>query len=154
MSWRAAIARILVAEEFEALEKQKQELEYAVNNRVAEVLLKMDPWEPLLKKYNVIFSEEWKHPEDNLDAPSQIRLFMWAYQMEGEASFIHLTNWIRNTQGNNTLRRGSHEREWDYGRASIATITLFVDEVSRLASHYRDILASKGMTFDEHLPVE
>lgn len=149
------IARWLAPEEFAALEKQKAELEQAVNGRVADILFKMDPFEPLMKKYNVIFSEEWDKPEDKLNDQSRLTLFMWAYGVKKDPSFIHLTDWIRNTQGNATLRKAAQNDEWFYGRAAIATITLFVSEVGRLASHYEKILAERnGAGFDQGLVTE
>lgn len=148
------IARFLAPQVFEALEKQKQELEFVVNNRVADALFKMDPFEPLMKKYNVVFSEEWERPEERLDEISQIRMYTWAYGVETDPSFRHIMNWFRNTQGNATLQKGKHHDEWLYGRAAVSTITLLVREVGRLASRYRDIMTEKGHEFDEHLPVE
>lgn len=148
------IARFLAPEDYEAIAKERSAIDLAVNNRVADVLFKMDPFEPLLKKYNVIFSEEWTHPEDKLDYPSQLRLYMWAYGMEKDPNFLHLTEWIQNTQGNNTLRKASHHDEWLYGRAALATITLFVEEVGRLASRYREVIANKDRPFDVSLAVE
>lgn len=133
---------------------QVRNFDYEVSSRVAEIILKMDPFEPLMKKYNVIFSEEWEKPEENLDAPSQIRLFMWAYGIETDPSFRHLTDWIRNTQGNATLQKATHNDEWFYGRAAVATISLLVREVGRLASRYRDIKERKDDGFNEHLAVE
>lgn len=153
MIFTERIARFLAPHVFEALEKQKQELDLTVNNRVADVLFKMDPFEPLMKKYNVIFSKEWERPEDSLDDVSQLRLFMWAYGVEQDPSFKHVMDWIRNTQGNATLRKGGQEEQWLYGRAAVATITLLVREIGRLSTHYRERMR-KGEGFDEHLPVE
>lgn len=153
MIFSERIARFLAPHVFEALEKQRQEMEMAVNNRVADALFKMDPFEPVMKKFNVIFSELWEKPEERLDQMSQIQMFMWAYGIERDASFKYLVDWIRNTQGNATLQKGSNHDEWLYGRAAVATITLLVREIGRLASRYRDI-RERDAGFDEHLPVE
>lgn len=143
----------LAREELAALEKQKAELEMRVNQRVADVIAQMDPFEPVLRKYNVIFSEEYTHPESKLSEQSQLQFFMWASAQKQDPYFGHLMDWIRNTQGNATLRQASNDREWDYGRAAIATITLLIGEVGRLASRYEDILARRDQGFNENLPV-
>lgn len=153
MKFGERVARLLSPDVFEALEKQGEELEFTVNNRVADALFKMDPFEPFLKKYNVIFSEEWDRPEDRLDQISRIRLFTWAYGIEKDPSFLHLTNWIMNTQGNATLRKGKTDPEWFFGRSAIVTIALLVEEVGRLASYYREMIG-KPEEFNEHLAVE
>lgn len=158
---RHTIARWILSEREQELEDYEIELlarekkmDYEINNRVAELALKIDPIEIFLKKYNVVFSKEYPHPEDRLDAVSQLRMYMWAYGMVNEPSFKYLTNWIINTQGNATLRKGKTDAEWFFGRSAVVTIGLFVDEVGRLASHYRDILNRSQETFDENLPVE
>lgn len=127
---------------------RKQQIEDIINGRVAEIITQMDPFEPLMRKYHGIFSEQYTRPEDKLDEPSRIRLFMWAYGVEKEASFKHLVDWIANTQGNATIRKASNDHEWFYGRASLAVTLLLTEEVSRLASHYRAILAKRDKEFD------
>lgn len=138
----------------ELLEREKS-IDNEVNDRVATILAKMDPFEPLLRKYNLVFSQEYDHPEDRLDEQSQLRMFMWAHGIEEDPSFRFLTDWIRNTQGNATVRKSSTDQQWFFGRAMVASISLFVDEVSRLSSRYKDILAERdGQGFDPHLPTE
>ena len=154
MTVRARIARFLAPSEFEELEKQKQLVDERVNQRVADFLLKMDPFEPLMRKYNVIFSDEWTHPEDKLADRDRLGLFMWAYAANKDPHFVHVMDWIRNTQGNNTLRKGKHADEWLYGRASIATITLLIEEVGRLASKYEEYVSNRDAEFDKNLVVE
>ncbi len=134
-------------------QKRERDFEMLVNNRVADIVMKMDPWEPLLKKYNIVFSDEWQRPEDNLDAQSQHILFQWAYGIKNDTSFNHLINYFLNTQGNNTVRRASNDNEWFFGRAAIATLLLFREELGRLGSHYEERL-TKGQTFDKNLAVE
>lgn len=158
---RHAVARWLSPEREQELEdyeiellKREKDMDLEINNRVAEITLKMDPFEPFLKKHNVIFGRDWIHPEDNLDSVSQLRMFMWAYGMIDEPSFKYITNWIINTQGNNTLRKAQSDAEWFYGRSAIVTIGLFVDEVGRLASRYKEIRAREENRFDENLTVE
>lgn len=145
---------ILFASEFADLQKQREGLEMEVNRRVADYLAKMDPFEPLLRKYNVIFSEEYDKPEANLNSQSQFQMFSWAYAQVTDPSYRHLMNWLRNKQGNATLQKGTHDGHYLYGRAAVATITLLVEEVSRLASRYKDIMAEKTGEFDRNLPVD
>lgn len=149
MNWRHGVARLLAPEEFAMLDKKIADADLAVNQRVAEILLKMDPLEPFLKDHNVIFSKEWQRPEDRLDDQSKLRLLSWAYSTVKDPSFIHITDFVRNTQGNNTLRKASNPREWDFGRSAIITIDLFVKEIQRLSSRYEEIFSSKEEYFDE-----
>jgi len=155
MSWKSNIARLLAPEEFVELEKQKANIDLAVNQRVADVLFKMDPFEPLLKKYSVVFPDKWEErkPEDDLDTMGAVRLFMWAYGTRNDPNFKHLIDWLRNQQGNNTLRKAKNENEWFFGRAAVATLTLFVEEVGRLSSKYEEIMSRRDQSFDAHLPV-
>lgn len=153
MSWRTNIAKLIAPEVFNELAEKKENLDERVNQRVADVLLKMDPFEPLMRKYNVVFSEEWQHPEDKLDHMGKLSLVMWAHGLKKDPNFKHLVDWIRNTQGNNTIRVAKNDHEWLYGRAAIATITLLVDEIGRLSSRYEDMIEQRDSNFDAHLPV-
>lgn len=151
---RERVARFLSPDVFEELEEREKNIDIVVNNRVADVLSKMDPFEPLFKKYHIVFSKEYSHPEENLDQQSQIRLFMWAYGIVNDPSFLHVINFFRNTQGNATLRKAKTDAEWFYGRASLATLTLFLEEIQRLASHYENLLAQKDSSFDSQVVVD
>lgn len=154
MSWRKSIARLLAPEEFVELEQKKANLDMQVNQRVADVLFRMDPFEPLLNKYNVVFPDKWEvKPEDDLDTMGAVRMFMWAYGTRSDPNFLHLVDWLRNQQGNNTLRKAKNDNEWFFGRAAVATITLFVDEIGRLSSKYEEMMASRDKSFDANLPV-
>lgn len=160
-SLRQKVAMWLAPEYELSLNKQRKELVakeaelvLEVNRRVADIVAKMDPFEPFFKKYHVVFSKEWAKPEDKLDTQSQLRLFQWAYGIDADPSFRYLVDWIRNTQGNATLRKAKNDNEWFYGRAAVVVVTLLVDEVTRLASHYRELMAKRGDSFDPHLPVE
>jgi hypothetical protein len=164
MKFSERLARFLIPQEYQRLQSAIQAAESAITDaenrieqgtrqRVAEIILKMDPFEPLMKKCNVIFSEEWEHPEDKLDSQSQLRLFMWAYGQKDDPSFNYLMSWIQNTQGNATIRKSTNEKEWFFGRACLAVMTLFVREVGRLSSHYEDLMRRREQSFDENLPV-
>ena len=155
--FRHSIAAWIAPERAQALRVYGEKLakaEEIINQRVAMALMQMDPFEPFMKKYHGIFSKEYERVEDKLDEPSQIHLFTWAYGIKDSPEFKYLTDWILNTQGNNTVRRAKTEFEWFYGRAAIATIMLFIDEVSRLASKYQDILARKDQEFNSNVTVE
>lgn len=138
----------------ELFEKEK-DIEMRVNIRVADIIMKMDPWEPLLKKYNVVFSQEYEKPEDNLNPQSQIAFFMWAHGIAEDPHFKHLMEWYVNKQGNNTLRKGTNDNEWFFGRAVVATISLLVREVGRLSARYSEVLENrKPKGFNDKLAVE
>lgn len=135
------------------VDRKMLEVDSVANQRVADILSKMDPFEPFFKKYHVIFSTEYERVEDKLNEQSRIQLFQWAYGLHRDPSFIHLVDWIRNTQGNATLRKARNDNEWFYGRAAVTVMTSFVDEVGRLSSRYEELLA-KDHPFDPSLPVE
>lgn len=165
---RFAIARFIAPEyedtnydEWHEIKKREKILAYKerevderVNQRVADFLLTMDPFEPLLKKYHVIFSEDYPRPEDKLAPQSQFEFLRWAFYLEQEVHFKYLNDWIRNVQGNATLRQAKNDPEWFFGRAMLACVTLYIREVSRLSSRYKDILAKRDGSFDAFLPVE
>lgn len=151
---RRMIALWICREYIHALDTRERFIEAEVSGRVAEFISKMDPWEPLMRKYNVVFSEDYQHAEDKLNEQGRLGLFMWAHTQENDIHFKHVIDFLRNTQGNATLRKASHPDEWLYGRAAIATLTLLVREIGRLSSHYKDIMARRDIDYDRHLPVE
>lgn len=136
--------------------KKTKEAELSANRRYAEYVAKMDPFEMILKKYNGIFSEEFEHPEERLDAPGRFRMMMWGYQQKTDPAFKHMIEWIMNSAGNETMKRApiSNERT-QYGRAQIANMVLLRDEVGRLASLYEEELEKhKPQDFDTGVAVE
>lgn len=148
IQWEKATA------EFDRVALLEKEVALRVNQRVADVLSTMDPFEPLLRKYHVIFSPEYPRPEDKLSAKSQYDFFVWAHFLEQDPNFKFLNDWIRNLQGNATVRQAKNSDEWFMGRAILATVTLYIREVSRLASRYKDIIAKRDGSFDAFLPVD
>lgn len=162
MRWKQIIARVLCWKEFQALEQQKIELEnervemqLRVNQRVADVLFKMDPLEPILKKYHIVFPAKWEDdkPEQKLDSMGAMRLFMWAYGTRSDPNFLYIIDWIRTQQGNKTLRKAQNTDEWFFGRAAVATMTLFQEEIGRLSAKYEEVMAHRDQSFDQNLPV-
>jgi len=130
--------------------------ETKMNQRVAKIIADMDPFEPLMNEFHGIFSEEFTAPEDNLDYPGQLRLYMWGWQQHTDPHFHHLMNWIMNTQGNETLKHAPVTTDRIlYGRAQLSTMLLFKKEVERLSNHYLEEKAKlEGTTYDETLVVE
>lgn len=131
-----------------------EEVDERVNQRVAQVLAQMDPFEPLLKHFHGVFSGEFTRSEENLDERSALQLMMLGYRLKNDISFKYLTEWIMNSQGNAMIRapaRTNDERGeillW--GKAQIASMILFVKEVGRLSLLYEDILEKqKGNDFN------
>lgn len=151
---RKRIAAYIAPEYEKELAERKQNIDYEVGQRVSETLMKMDPFEPFLKKFHGIFSEEFVQPEDGLGQIGKIKLFSWAYAARGDPSFIHLTNWLQNVQANNTLRKAKNDYEWFYGRCAIVIIELFVAQVGRLGRQYEEVVLKKAADFDPNLTAE
>lgn len=124
------------------------------NVRVARIISSMDPFEPVLKLFHGVFSEEYERPEDPLDVRSQYNLKMWAHQVYKDPSFKYITDWIMNTFGNETLKRGPISKErTEYGRAQISTMLLFKMEVKRLSNLYEESI-KPDEPFDKNVTVE
>ena len=134
----------------------ENEVDMRVNRRVAEVLSKMDPFEPLLKEFHGAFSYEFERVEDALDERSKLNMSMWAYAQYRDPFFIRMLEWVMNSAGNQTIKRADPtEIRLMYGRAQISTMILLRDEIKRLSSVYEEILEkSKPKSFDKQLSVE
>ncbi len=137
-----------------------READLRVNQRVAAAMNEMDPFEPLMKEFHGIFSQDWTHPEDKLNEQGQLTMKMWAYGQSSDPHFKHLTEWIMNTQGNAMLKapaRTNDERGeiLMWGKAQISSMVLFVKEIGRLSSLYQEILdKGKDPNFESDLTVE
>jgi len=153
MTIRQRLVQWVFSKELQELHEREDQLTREVNQRVAFIVSQLDPFEPLLKQFHGVFSEEFTSAEDNLSEPAQLALFMWAYTQKNDPYFKHLTSFLLNTQGNATIRQAQNDREWFFGRAVISTLLLFIREVERLSSHYEDILAKRDRSFDPYLPV-
>lgn len=144
-------------EEVELSPKTQTEIDMEVNRRVAVALSKIDPFETLMKEFHGIFSEEHERVEDVLDTKGALMLKTWAYQTRDNPSFKWITEWVMNTQANETLKRAvvTPDRIL-YGRAQVSCMLVFVKEIKRLASLYEDQLAAgrKDEDFDESASVE
>ena len=67
----------LMRHEREKLAERERTIDMEVNQRVAHVLASMDPFEPLLKEFHGIFSEEHERVEDPLDEKGQLQMRVW-----------------------------------------------------------------------------
>lgn len=124
------------------------------NQRVAKIMAGLDPFEPVLKLFHGVFSEEFERPEDKLDVRSQMNMMMFANRTVKDPSFEYLTAWIMNIAGNECLKRApiSVERT-QYARAQLANMILFKRELQRLSSLYEEMLKPED-SFDKNLTVE
>jgi hypothetical protein len=140
--------------EREKLAERERTISDEVNRRVAQTLAQMDPFEPLLKEFHGIFSEEHERVEDPLDEKGQLQMKIWGWQNSSSPEFKRMTEWVMNTQGNESLKRAAVTPERIlYGRAQISGMILFVREVERLSEAYKDMLKKPG-EFDESATVE
>lgn len=161
--WKARIRAWLFRSETDALIRQQslldereRHIEQAVNQRVAEVLTKMDPFEPVMRMYRGVFGETFERPEERLDAQSILRLQTLGYTLADDPSFNYLCEWIMNSQGNETLTKAAVTPERIlYGRAQISGVLAFRKEVRRLSEAYKDVLdGRKASSFDPNISTD
>lgn len=154
---------MLAPEYFERFEIQMKEKDKAIeiaqkdaDQRFAKMIMQMDPLEPLMRKFNGIFTPEFTHPEDKLNESGQLGMKMWAYRQNTDPHFQWMIEWIMNSAGNETLKRAPITSErTQYGRAQISNMILFRDEVGRLSNLYLDELEKhKVQEFDGDAVVE
>lgn len=132
----------------------EQEITRRVNQRVASFIATMDPFEPLMRSFNCIFTDDFERSEDGLNALEQLRLKNWAYGTRDDASFKHLIQWMINSQGNAALKKGNPTPETIlYSRAMLAAPVLMQKEVRRLAQLYEELVAGKD-SFDPYTVTE
>lgn len=159
MSFREKIARIICPKAFIDLERAYidiQNMKNDLNLRFATMVTKIDPFELIMREYHGVFSEELTKPEEKLDTRSHMEFIMWAYQQKHDPHFKFLTDWVKNTQGNETLKRAPVTPERIlYGRAQISSMVTFTTEVGRLGSLYEQLLEeNKQKEFDKTLLTE
>lgn len=150
---RTRLARSLASDYLSNIDKQ---IQVEVDARAAKFIASIDPFQILMKEFHGVFSDEFEHPEDRLDAKGKLGMMMWGYQQENDLHFKHMTEWIMNTQGNETLKRAPVTTDRIlYGRAQISTMLLFIKEIRRLSNQYKELLArQKEGDFDKNLTVE
>lgn len=155
MQIRERIARYLAPEAFAQVDKRAYAIDSEVSQRVAEIILKMDPFEPLMKSFNIVFTDDYPRPEDGLNTQSQILLKSWAYALRDDPSFKHLMQWIINMQGNAAVKKGNPTPETIlFSRAMLAAPVLVMAEVRRLAQLYEELIAKRDEMFDPNIATE
>ena len=133
-----------------------ESFENKVNRRVASIMSKQDPFEILSKEFNGIFSSEYEHAEESLDERAQLQMKIWAAEQRDSQCFKYMCNYIMNVSGNETIKRAPITVERvQYGRAMIASVILWRNEIKRLANLYDEYLnKDKGQDFEGSKPVE
>ena len=150
-----AMRETLLLAKHTELQKKNKDVENKVNQRVAEVLLKMDPLEPLFKKYNVLFSAEYEHPEESLDERSKLSMYMWGFQQHKDPHFHRFANWIIDCYGNQLLKKSNPSPEnLLYNRAQMGGMILAKAEIQRLSNIYEKIITNREEEIDDTLTVE
>lgn len=146
---RIKIAKLLAKKYIESLEN-------SINKRVANIVLQMDPFEPLFKKFGGVFSKSHPKPEANLDERSQLMLETWGWQQSKDPAFEYMYDWIMNKEGQDAIKKGNPTPETIlYSRAIMTTMILFKNEIDRLANLYEDRLnKNKDTEFDTTVTIE
>lgn len=146
-SFTSRIARLIAPSFIASLEAKAIKNEHELGQKYAQMVLSMDPYEPYMKRFKGVFSEEFNDPEGKLNDPGKIGMWMWAWQQDTDPHFKFLIDWIINTQGNATLKRkGVSTEEIFYCRAKISTAIQIRDEIRRMANLYRDHLNKQKET--------
>lgn len=152
----ARIGSWFFKKELRGLILKERSLDDEIGRRVAQALAQMDPFEPLMREYGSIFSDEYERMEEKLNPQSQMQLMMWGYRQKDDPSFKYFMDWCINTYAQAAIKKGHPTPETIlYGRAQISAPILMKKEVSRLALLYEDLLRKqKGEEFDADLSVE
>lgn len=137
------------------LREDTEKIEHTINQRVAEALLKVDPFELVLRDFHGVFSHDFEKMEEPLNDQSKLRLSMWAYQQKTDTEANFFSDWIMNTAGNALfkLTQPSMER-LSYYRAQIANEITRKKEIGRLSLYYEEIIKRKDGEFDSGVGVE
>lgn len=146
---RNSIARFIAPKYF-------SEFESKVNQRTAEIISKMDPFEPAMRQFHGIFSQAFERMEENLDERSRLSLLLWANTTSRNENFKYAMDYVANAQANETLKHAPVTPERIlYGRAQISAVALLKKEIKRMANVYDDIMKkTRPEGFDENLSVE
>lgn len=127
------------------LKTKEKEVDLKINQKVAEIISKMDPFQPLMQKYNSVLSVEYERVEDALNEQGKVGMYMWGWQQKSDPHFERMVSWIMNKAGNALLKTGNPtEIQVFYKRAEIANMILYRKEIGRLSTCYEDILGKKG----------
>lgn len=148
---RTKIARLIDPASFAQMQSEQE----SVNQRVAEALTRIDPWELIFKEYGGAFGDQYERPEEKLNANSALQLEMWGWYQTKDPSFEYLIQWMLDTQGNTMVKKGNPTPENIlFSRAMIAAPMLLKREARRLASLYQERLDNKNEEFDSEVTVE
>lgn len=159
-SFKTKLLKFFAQDYFEHLRSKEKGIDEEVNRRVAEIVSRMDPFEPLLKEYHGIFSDYFERIEEDLDQAGKTSMAMWAWGQSRDPFMKRMIDWVMNTAGNTMLKtvtRSNEERGevLMWGKAQIVNMILFKREMGRLAAVYEEILEGmKGDSFDEDRLVE
>lgn len=150
-----------VARQQRALDVREKNIQNEVNQRVAVVLSRMDPYEMVMREFDGVFGESFERPEERLDQRSVHNLQQMGYTIADDPSFLYLCSWIMNSQANETFLRSSVPDEKTammklmYGRAQVGGILAFRKEIRRLSEAYKDRLnGNQPEEFDSALSTE
>lgn len=154
-NFREKIAAFIAPERSHRLYKLQEDLlilgrniDQETNRRVAEIIAKLDPFEPLMREFHGLFSQEFQHPEQNLDQPGQLGMYMMGHRIVHDPHFKYLTDWIMNAHANEMFRRPNLTRDNAldavlYVKAQLSAMILLKKELGRLGSNYEEILNKK-----------
>ena len=154
---REKLANIIAPDYIQSLNVTREtNIQQKVDQRVAEILGKIDVLDYLLKDFHGTFSKFYERPEDKLDARSRLSMVMWGYSQNKDPNFEYLTDWIQDHYANEQLRNAPVTTERIlYGRALIGMVDLLKREVNRLSNVYEDMLEdNKVQKFDPTVTVE
>ena len=152
---RTKLGSFLAREHIADLSARATRFEERINQRVAKELAGMDPFEPLLREFKGVFSEEFERVEDRLSPRDSLGMKMWAFGVAKDPHFKHLLEWVMNSEANETLKRVPVTTDRIlYGRAFIAAMILFRNEIRRLALLYEEELNKDKEDFNSEITTE
>ena len=126
-----------------------------VQQKVAEILSRMDLFEPLMLKYHGVFSEIFEYPEEKMSEPDKLQMYMMGWRLKEDKYFKFLIDFVMNTAGNELLRHDITMDKVFFHRSEIANMLEFRKQLGRLASNYETYLnKNKGQDFDSSAAVE
>ena len=138
-TFRLKIARLIAPRHYDDVDNR-------VNVRVAKIISSMDPFEPIYRKFQGIFSDDFEKPEEKLDERGQLLMKMLGFQLYHDVSFKYLMDWIVNSQVNAMLKAPARTNEERgevlmWGKAQVAGIVVLKTQLKRLNSLYDEMLA-------------
>lgn len=142
---RGSIIKWLFKPELEKLADMMVDQENLINQRVAEIVSKMDPFEPLMKEFHGAFSEDYQRPEEQLNEPGKLQMYMFGHRWMQDPSFTYLCDWIMNQHGSMVFKAAHLNRDTAldivlYAKAQISTMVLLRKELGRLSSLYQEVI--------------